>query len=170
MSPLHWAALARNPAAIRAVLAALGDAASVRKQLEAPSPCGSPLHLLARGPLGSWTSKRLQPALDAAAAVEACELLLAAYDDDARVAEVLLEKHDFRLTPDLGQITRRSPLHLAAEYCAPPALTLRLLAACPLAAAVSDDEPPSSGRPSHSATTSPGRTPTGSSRVTPKHV
>lgn len=136
-TPLHHAALARDPAALRVLLHA------APAELTKASPGGSPLHLLARGP--NAESKRLRaaddPTISAAAAAEACDVLLGAYADAEVRRATLLERAN--LAPyglEAGRAVLGTPLHLAAEYHAPPALLLRLLTACPEAASQPDSE------------------------------
>ena len=51
----------------------------------------------------------------------------------------LLERSNIGGSYEGGWPTKRTPLHLACEYCAPPALTLKLLSACSEAAATADE-------------------------------
>ena len=136
LTPLHHAALARDPGALRVLLdAAPGSFAQ-------DSPGGSPLHLLARGPKAE--GKRLQRAENGqttdAAAIEACEVLLAAYSDADALRATLLQLENFKDAIEAGITVKRTPLHLACWYHAPPGVVLRLLAACPAAASQRDSE------------------------------
>ena len=147
LTPLHHAALARDPCALRVLLHA------APAELHKGSPGGSALHLLARGP--QVESKRLSAsspagAIDggatqtseaaAEAAAEACDVLLGAYDDAGARRATLLERANFPMDLEAGNAVRWTPLHLAAEFHAPPSLLLRLLAACPEAASQPDSE------------------------------
>ena len=103
----------------------------------ANTPC-SPLHLLARGP--QEEAKRLpRSQVNGSRAAEACELLLAACPNEEEQRRTLLECCNIGGSYEGGWPTKRTPLHLACEYCAPPALTLKLLAACSEAAATTDE-------------------------------
>lgn len=144
LNALDHAALRRDPRALRVLL----DADPTILVSDDAASC-TPLHVLARGP--TLEAKRLPRSDDGterdahavhshladADAAEACELLLAAYPEAARRATLM------RLE-NLGvwhmQQTKRTPLHLAAEYHAPPTLLLKLLDACPDAASMHDFE------------------------------
>jgi len=102
-APLHHAALARDPDAIRLLLAA-----STAEAREATEDGALPLHLLARGPAGE--SQRLTPPVDGSRALAACELLLDAYP------AALYEERDISIGVTRGERKWRRSI-------SPPSLT-----------------------------------------------
>ena len=125
-TPLHAAALARHASATKLLLEKYPDHVRREGYLHYP-----PLHLCAKGAAGMREYKRLQPTGmsngvyygDEESAVETCRLLLAAYPE----AAALEKGKGYNIEP-------RTPLHLACEYNAPPALIRELLRAYPEAA------------------------------------
>ena len=128
---LEHAALDRNATAIRLILEHAPEAAK-KEVTRAEAKGGYALHLFARGP-GS-DAKRLRNPVDADAALEACELLLAAFPEAAAVATLPRPPGAGHCPPG-----KRYPLHFAAEYDAPAAVVIRLLEAYPAAAAEKAD-------------------------------